>query len=68
MVLHEQVNSPFFEDPSLLSDDIVFFVGWFQNSNNQPVGTFVGLLNYTVFHFILFVLLIIFGCGYVKSS
>lgn len=63
MVLHEQVISPFFEDPSLLSDDIMLFGGWFQNNNYQPTGTFVGLPNYAVFHFILLVLLIIFGWG-----
>jgi len=68
VVLHEQVNSPFFEDPSLLSDDIVLFGGWFQNNNYQPISTFVRLSNYAIFHFFLFVLLIIFGCGYVKCS
>ena len=66
VVLHEQVNSPFFEDQSLLSDDIVLFGGWFQNNNYQPIGTFVRLPNNAVFRFILFVLLIIFGFGYLK--
>jgi hypothetical protein len=70
VVLHEQVDSPFFEDPSLLSDDIVLSGGWFQNNKYQPISTFVGIPNYAyvIFCFILFVLLIIFGCGYVKFS
>jgi hypothetical protein len=68
VVRHEQVNSPFFEDPSLLSDDTVLFGGWFQNDNYQPISTCMGLPNYAVSRFILFVLLIIFGCGYVICS